>query len=160
MNLQEHIRRIIREEIKSFKVSDPSTRIEEDRVQIRLGRNMYNHFGKVQNIIIMVDDQDITSEDGVVGLGQMNIVINDGEIYVGNIVIPEKYRGQGIATIVYQKISDHFGLPIVNSITKGRNQLDQGGQIWKNREKFEPRNIQESIRNIIPRNSKKSFFIS
>jgi predicted GNAT family acetyltransferase len=131
-----------------FKLSDPSTRIEEDRVQIRLGRNMYNHFGKIQNIIIMVDDQDITSEDGVVDLGQMNIVINDGEIYVGDIVIPEKYRGQGIATIVYQKISDYFGLPIVNSKTKGRNQLDQGGQIWKNREKFEPRNIQESIRRI------------
>jgi len=132
-----------------FKLSDPSTRIEEDRVQIRLGRNMYNHFGKIQNIIIMVDDQDITSEDGVVDLGQMNIVINDGEIYVGDIVIPEKYRGQGIATIVYQKISDYFGLPIVNSKTKGRNQLDQGGQIWKNREKFEPRNMQESIRRIL-----------
>ena len=146
--------------LKSYKLFESVIPVEEDRVQIRLGRNMYNHFGKVQNIIIMVDDQDITSEDGVVGLGQMNIVINDGEIYVGNIVIPEKYRGQGIATIVYQKISDHFGLPIVNSITKGRNQLDQGGQIWKNREKFEPRNIQESIRNIIPRNSKKSFFIS
>ena len=134
--------------LKSYKLFESVIPVEEDRVQIRLGRNMYNHFGKVQNIIIMVDDQDITSEDGVVGLGQMNIVINDGEIYVGNIVIPEKYRGQGIATIVYQKISDHFGLPIVNSITKGRNQLDQGGQIWKNREKFEPRNIQESIRNI------------
>ena len=134
---------------KPFKLSDPSTRIEEDRVQIRLGRNMYNHFGKVQNIIIKIDNEDITSEDGVDGLGQMNIVINDGEIYVGNIVIPEKYRGQGIATIVYQKISDHFGLPIVNSITKGRNQLDQGGQIWKNREKFEPRNIQESIRKVL-----------
>ena len=146
--------------LKSYKLFESSTRIEEDRVQIRLGRNKENHFGKVQNIIISVDGEDITSENDVPDLGQMNIVINDGEIYVGNIVIPEKYRGQGIATIVYQKISDHFGLPIVNSITKGRNQLDQGGQIWKNREKFEPRNIQESIRNIIPRNSKKSFFIS
>ena len=147
--IQESIRRILREETKPFKVSDPSTRIEEDRVQIRLGRNMYNHFGKIQNIIIMVDDQDITSENNVPDLGQMNIVINDGEIYVGDIVIPEKYRGQGIATIVYQKISDYFGLPIVNSKTKGRNQLDQGGQIWKNREKFEPRNLQESIRRIL-----------
>ena len=149
MNLQEHIRRILREETNPFKVSDPSTRIEEDRVQIRLGRNKENHFGKVQNIIISVDGEDITSENDVPDLGQMNIVINDGEIYVGNIVIPEKYRGQGIATIVYQKISDHFGLPIVNSITKGRNQLDQGGQIWKNREKFEPRNLQEHIRRIL-----------
>jgi hypothetical protein len=148
-NMQESIRRILREETKPFKVSDPSTRIEEDRVKIRLGRNMHNHFGKIQNIIIMVDDQDITSENNVPDLGQMNIVINDGEIYVGNIVIPEKYRGQGIATIVYQKISDYFGLPIVNSKTKGRNQLDQGGQIWKNREKFEPRNLQEQIRRIL-----------
>jgi len=149
MNPQESIRRILREETKPFKVSNPSTRIEEDRVQIRLGRNMYNHFGKVQNIIIMVDDQDITSENNVPDLGQMNIVINDGEIYVGDIVIPEKYRRQGIATIVYQKISDYFGLPIVNSKTKGRNQLDQGGQIWKNREKFEPRNLQEQIRKVL-----------
>ena len=154
MNLQEHIRRILREETNPFKVSDPSTRIEEDRVQIRLGRNKENHFGKVQNIIISVDGEDITSENDVPDLGQMNIVINDGEIYVGNIVIPEKYRGQGIATIVYQKISDHFGLPIVNSITKGRNQLDQGGQIWKNREKFEPRNLQEHIRRIVREETK------
>jgi hypothetical protein len=72
----------------------------------------------------------------------MNIVINNGEIYVGDIVIPEKYREQGIATIIYQKISDHFGLPVVNSKTKGRNQLDQGGYIWKNRENFKPRNTQ------------------
>jgi hypothetical protein len=119
-----------------------STKIEEDRVQISLGRNMENHFGKVQNIIISVDGEDITSENNVPDLGQMNIVINDGEIYVGNIVIPEKYREQGIATIVYQKISDHFGLPVVNSKTKGRNQLDQGGYIWKNRENFKPRNTQ------------------
>jgi len=152
--IQESIRRILREETKPFKVSDPSTRIEEDRVQIRLGRNMYNHFGKIQNIIIMVDDQDITSENNVPDLGQMNIVINDGEIYVGDIVIPEKYRGQGIATIVYQKISDYFGLPIVNSKTKGRNQLDQGGQIWKNREKFEPRNLQEQIRKVLKEETK------
>jgi hypothetical protein len=153
-NLKESIRRILREEINPFKVSDPSTRIEEDRVQIRLGRNKENHFGKIQNIIIMVDDQDITSENNVPDLGQMNIVINDGEIYVGDIVIPEKYRGQGIATIVYQKISDYFGLPIVNSKTKGRNQLDQGGQIWKNREKFEPRNLQEHIIRILREETK------
>ena len=55
MNLQEQIRRILREETNPFKVSDPSTRIEEDRVQISLGRNKENHFGKVQNIIISVD---------------------------------------------------------------------------------------------------------
>ena len=61
MNLQENIRRILRE-------------IEEDKIQIRLGRSAERHFGKVQNIIIMVDDQDITSEDDVPGLGKMNIV--------------------------------------------------------------------------------------
>jgi hypothetical protein len=107
-NLKESIRRILREETNPFKVSDPSTRIEEDRVQIRLGRNKENHFGKVQNIIISVDGEDITSENDVPDLGKMNIVIKDGEIIVGDIYIPEKYRNQGIATVVYQKISDHF----------------------------------------------------
>lgn len=126
--------------MKYLKLYENFKTIEEDRVQIRPGRNTHNHFGKIQNIIIMLDGQDITSENGVGGLGQMNIVINDGEIYIGDIVIPEKYRSQGIATIVYQKIADYFGLPVVNSKTKGRNQLDQGGEIWKNREKFEPRN--------------------
>ena len=110
MNLQENIRRILRE-------------IEEDKIQIRLGRSAERHFGKVQNIIIMVDDQDITSEDDVPGLGKMNIVIKDNEIIVGDIFIPEKYRKQGIATIVYQKISDHFGLPIVSSKTKDLTKL-------------------------------------
>jgi hypothetical protein len=136
MNLQENIRRILRE-------------IEEDKIQIRLGRSAERHFGKVQNIIIMVDDQDITSEDDVPGLGKMNIVIKDNEIIVGDIFIPEKYRKQGIATIVYQKISDYFNLPIVNSKTKGFNQTIEGGHIWKKRERFEPKNLQESIRRIL-----------
>jgi len=136
MNLQENIRRILRE-------------IEEDKIQIRLGRSAERHFGKVQNIIIMVDDQDITSEDDVPGLGKMNIVIKDNEIIVGDIFIPEKYRKQGIATIVYQKISDYFNLPIVNSKTKGFNQTIEGGHIWKKRERFEPKNLQEHIRRIL-----------
>jgi predicted GNAT family acetyltransferase len=104
---------------------------------------------KVQNIIIMVDDQDITSEDDVPGLGKMNIVIKDNEIIVGDIFIPEKYRKQGIATIVYQKISDYFNLPIVSSKTKGFNQTIEGGHIWKKRERFEPKNLQENIRRIL-----------
>jgi len=141
MNLQEHIRRIL-------------TEIEEDRVQIRLGRSAERHFGKVQNIIIMVDDQDITSEDNVPGLGKMNIVIKDGEIIVGDIFIPEKYRKQGIATTVYQKISDYFGLPIVNSKTKGFNQTMEGGYIWKKRNRFEPRNLQEHIRKVLHEETK------
>ena len=136
MNLQENIRRILRE-------------IEEDKIQIRLGRSAERHFGKVQNIIIMVDDQDITSEDDVPGLGKMNIVIKDNEIIVGDIFIPEKYRKQGIATIVYQKISDYFNLPIVNSKTKGFNQTIEGGHIWKKRERFEPKNLQEHIKRIL-----------
>jgi hypothetical protein len=135
MNLQENIRRILKE-------------IEEDKIQIRLGRSAERHFGKVQNIIIMVDDQDITSEDDVPGLGKMNIVIKDNEIIVGDIFIPEKYRKQGIATIVYQKISDYFNLPIVNSKTKGFNQTIEGGHIWKKRERFEPKNLQEQISRI------------
>jgi hypothetical protein len=136
MNLQENIRRILNE-------------IEEDKIQIRLGRSAERHFGKVQNIIIMVDDQDITSEDDVPGLGKMNIVIKDNEIIVGDIFIPEKYRKQGIATIVYQKISDYFNLPIVNSKTKGFNQTIEGGHIWKKRERFEPKNLQEQIRKVL-----------
>ena len=136
MNLQENIRRILKE-------------IEEDKIQIRLGRSAERHFGKVQNIIIMVDDQDITSEDDVPGLGKMNIVIKDNEIIVGDIFIPEKYRKQGIATIVYQKISDYFNLPIVNSKTKGFNQTIEGGHIWKKRERFEPKNLQEHIKRIL-----------
>ena len=136
MNLQENIRRVLRE-------------IEEDRIQIRLGRSAERHFGTVQNIIIQVDNEDITGQDGESGLGKMNIVIKDGEIIVGDIFIPEKYRRQGIATQVYQKISDHFGLPIVNSKTKGFNQTMEGGYMWKDRENFEPRNLQESIRRIL-----------
>ena len=136
MNLQESIRRILRE-------------IEEDRIQIRLGRSAERHFGTVQNIIIQVDNEDITGQDGELGLGKMNIVIKDGEIIVGDIFIPEKYRRQGIATQVYQKISDHFGIPIVNSKTKGFNQTMEGGYMWKDREKFEPRNLQESIRKVL-----------
>jgi hypothetical protein len=136
MNIRESIKRILKE-------------IEEDRVQIRLGRSADRHFGKVQNIIIKVDDDDITSQDDVPGLGKMNIVIKDDEIIVGDIFIPEKYRRQGIATVVYQKISDYFGLPIVSSKTKGFNQTMEGGYIWKDRERFEPRNLQESIRRIL-----------
>ena len=136
MNIQRHIRRILKE-------------IDEDRVQIRLGRSADRHFGKVQNIIIQVDDNDITSQDDEPGLGKMNIVIKDNEIIVGDIFIPEKYRRQGIATTVYQKISDHFGLPIVSSKTKGFNQTMEGGYIWKDREKFEPKNLQENIRRIL-----------
>jgi len=134
--VQESIRRILRE-------------IEEDRVQIRLGRNAERHFGTVQNIIISLDGEDITSEDDVPGLGKMNIVIKDGEIIVGDIFIPEKYRRKGIATVVYQKISDYFGLPIVSSTIKGFNQTKEGGYIWKNRDNFKPRNLQESIRRIL-----------
>ena len=141
MNLQENIRKVLRE-------------IEEDRIQIRLGRSAERHFGTVQNIIIQVDNEDITGQDGEPGLGKMNIVIKDGEIIVGDIFIPEKYRRQGIATQVYQKISDHFGLPIVNSKTKGFNQTMEGGYMWKDREKFEPRNLQESIRRILREESK------
>lgn len=126
--------------MKYLKLYENFKTIEEDRVQIRLGRNKGAHFGKVQNIIIKFDGKDITSEDGVVGLGKMNIVIKNNEIMVGDIFIPEKYRNQGIATVVYQKISDHFGLPVVNSKTKGFEQTMEGGYIWKNREKFEPRN--------------------
>jgi len=93
--------------------------------------------------------------------GQMNVVIKDGEAVVGDIVIPEKYRNQGIATIVYQKVADELGVPIVNSKTKGFNQLEQGSYIWKNRDRFEPRNpikstegglyndLQKTIRNSI-----------
>ena len=145
MNLQESIRRILRE-------------IEEDRIQIRLGRSAERHFGTVQNIIIQVDNEDITGQDGEPGLGKMNIVIKDGEIIVGDIFIPEKYRRQGIATQVYQKISDHFGLPIVNSKTKGFNQTMEGGYMWKDREKFEPRNLQESIRRVLREERKSKFF--
>ncbi len=136
MNLKRHIRRIIKE-------------IEEDRIQIRLGRSAERHFGKVQNIIIQVDDQDITSQDDEPGLGKMNIVIKDDERVVGDIFIPEKYRKQGIATAVYQKISDYFGLPIVNSTTKGFNQTIEGGYIWKKRDRFEPRSLQEHIRKVL-----------
>ena len=123
-----------------IKLIDILKEIEENRVQIRLGRNAERHFGKVQNIIISVDGEDITSEDNIPGLGQMNVVIKDNEVVVGDIVIPEKYRGQGIATIVYQKVADKLGLPIVDSTTKGFNQTMHGGYIWKNREKFEPKN--------------------
>ena len=123
-----------------IKLLDILKEIEENRVQIRLGRNAERHFGKVQNIIISVDGEDITSEDNIPGFGQMNVVIKDNEVVVGDIVIPEKYRGQGIATIVYQKVADKLGLPIVDSTTKGFNQTMQGGYIWKNREKFEPKN--------------------
>jgi predicted GNAT family acetyltransferase len=123
-----------------IKLVDILKEIEEDRVQIRLGRSAERHFGKVQNIIINVDGEDITSENDVPGLGKMNVVIKDGEIIVGDIFIPEKYRKQGIATIVYQKVADKLELPIVNSVTKGFNQTMQGGYIWKNREKFEPKN--------------------
>jgi hypothetical protein len=115
-------------------------KITPDRVKIELGRNAERPFGTVQNIIIKLDGKDITSEDGVVGLGQMNVVIKDGEAVVGDIVIPEKYRNQGIATIVYQKVADELGVPIVNSKTKGFNQLEQGSYIWKNRDRFEPIN--------------------
>jgi hypothetical protein len=144
MNLQESIRRILRE-------------IEEERVQIRLGRSAERHFGIVQNIIINLDGEDITSEDDVPGLGKMNIVIKDDEIIVGDIFIPEKYRRKGIATIVYQKISDYFGLPIVSSTIKGFNQTKEGGYIWKNRDSFNPRNLQESIRRILREEIKKKF---
>lgn len=126
--------------MKYLKLYENFKTIEEDRVQIRPGRNKEAHFGKVQNIIIKFDGKDITSEDGVVGLGKMNIVIKNNEIIVGDIFIPEKYRNQGIATVVYQKIADYFGLPVVNSKTKGFEQTMEGGYIWKNREKFEPRN--------------------
>jgi len=149
VNLQENIRRILRE-------------IEEDKIQIRLGRSAERHFGKVQNIIIMVDDQDITSEDDVPGLGKMNIVIKDNEIIVGDIFIPEKYRKQGIATIVYQKISDYFNLPIVNSKTKGFNQTIEGGHIWKKRERFRPynkMNLQEQIKKVLKEEINESNFL-
>ena len=146
--LKESIRRILRE-------------IEEDRVQIRLGRNAERHFGTVQNIIISLDGEDITSEDDVPGLGKMNIVIKDGEIIVGDVFIPEKYRRKGIATIVYQKISDYFELPIVSSTIKGFNQTKEGGYIWKNKDNFKPRNLQESIRRILreERNKYEMFII-
>lgn len=124
----------------STTVTSPIGKITPDRVQIQLGRNAERPFGTVQNIIIKLDGEDITSEDGLPGLGQMNVVIKDGEAVVGDIVIPEKYRNQGIATIVYQKVADELGVPIVNSKTKGFNQLEQGSYIWKNRERFEPRN--------------------
>ena len=127
-------------------------------VTIRSGRSAERHFGKVQNIIIQVDDQDITSQDDEPGFGKMNIVIKDNEIIVGDIFIPEKYRKQGIATVVYQKISDYFGLPIVNSTTKGFNQTLEGGYIWKKRDRFEPRSLQEHIKRVLNEESKKKDF--
>jgi hypothetical protein len=107
-------------------------------ITISLGRNIQREFGLVQNIIISYKGKEITSQDGTPGLGEMNIVINNDEIIVGNIRLPKEYQGKGLTKYIYQAIADKLQLPIINSKDKGYNQSESGGYIWKNRTSFQP----------------------
>jgi len=109
-------------------------------ISIELGRNAERPFGTVQNIIVSYKGVPITSQDKVAGLGEMNIVINDGEIIVGMIRIPEAYQNKGLAKHIYQAVADRLRLPIINSKLKGYNQSESGSYIWKNRTVFTPKN--------------------
>ncbi len=110
-------------------------------ISIELGRSVDRDFGKVQNIIVSYNGKPITSQDGVAGLGEMNIVIKDGEIIVGFIRLPKEYQGKGLTKYIYQAVADKLGLPIVNSKLKGYNQSESGGYVWKNRTSFQPNQI-------------------
>lgn len=107
-------------------------------ISIELGRSAERAFGKVQNIIISYNGTPITSQDGVAGLGEMNVVIKDGEIIVGMIKIPQEYQNKGLTKYIYQAVADKLQLPVVNSKLKGYNQSESGGYIWKNRTSFNP----------------------
>lgn len=110
-------------------------------ISIEFGRSAERDFGKVQNIIISYNGIPITSQDRVAGLGEMNVVIKDGEVIVGMIRIPKEYQGKGLAKYIYQAVADKIGLPIVDSKTKGYSQSESGGYIWKNRTSFQPNQI-------------------
>lgn len=70
-----------------------------------------------------------------------NVVVKDSEIVVGSIRLPEKYQGKGLTKYIYQAVADKLQLPIFNSKTKGYNQTESGGYIWKNRTSFIPNQI-------------------
>ena len=110
-------------------------------ISIELGRSADRDFGKVQNIIISYNGKSITSQDGVAGLGEMNVVIKNGEVVVGMIRLPQEHQGKGLTKYIYQAVADKLELPIVNSKLKGYNQSESGGYIWKNRTSFQPNQI-------------------
>lgn len=116
-------------------------KIDYSGISIELGRSVERDFGKVQNIIVSYNGKPITSQNGVAGLGEMNVVIKDGEIIVGFIRLPKEYQGKGLTKYIYQAIADNLELPIVNSKLRGYNQSEKGGYIWKNRSSFQPNQI-------------------
>ena len=78
-----------------------------DGISIELGRSVDRDFGKVQNIIISHNGKPITSQDGAVGLGEMNVIIKDGEVIVGMIRLPQEQQGKGLTKYIYQAVADN-----------------------------------------------------
>ena len=110
-------------------------------ITVELGRSEVRKIGKVQNIIVKYNGKTITGENKESGLGEMNIVIQSKDAFVGMIRIPLDFQGKGLAKYIYQATADLLNTPIINSKERGHDQTESGGYVWKNRTSFQPNQI-------------------
>jgi len=118
---------------------------EESGITVELGRSKVVERGTIQNIIVKYNGTPITGENKEPGLGNMNVVIQSEDAYVGDIKIPEEFKGIGLAKHIYQATSDLIGKPIIDSTKRGQEQSERGGYVWKNRTSFQPKKRKEFI---------------
>lgn len=119
-------------------------------ISVELGRKkeIKDNTGKksiIQNINVLYKGVPIINQD----YGMKNMVLqifpDINEAIVGNIFLPEEYRGKGLTEYIYQAVADKLNIPIVNSLKrKDRlgeyyNQSEAGSKIWKKRNSFTPK---------------------
>ena len=118
---------------------------EESGITVELGRSKVGGRGTIQNIIVKYNGTPITGENKEPGLGNMNVVIQSEDAFVGDIKIPTEFKGIGLAKHIYQATADLIGKPIVDSTKRGQEQTEKGGYVWKNRTSFQPKKRKEFI---------------
>ena len=121
--------------LKPYKIFES---FEEGGITVELGRSKVTERGTIQNIIVKYNGKPITGENKEPGLGNMNVVIQSEDAFVGNIIIPTEFKGIGLAKHIYQATADLIGKPIVDSTKRGQEQTEKGGYVWKNRTSFQP----------------------
>ena len=114
---------------------------EESGITVELGRSKVVERGTIQNIIVKYNGTPITGENKEPGLGEMNVMIQSKDAFVGMIRIPTELQGKGLSKYIYQATADLIGVPIINSKERGESQTESGGYVWKNRTSFQPKKI-------------------
>ena len=110
-------------------------------ITVELGRSKIVERGKVQNIIVKYNGKPIIGENKESGLGEMNVMIQSKDAFVGMIRIPTELQGKVLSKYIYQATADLIGTPIINSKERGESQTESGGYVWKNKTSFEPNQL-------------------